>query len=251
MGVKVFGATGAGSMGGILAGVLWAADHGADVINMSIQGAFLKSGGSGQVVSLINQVFQYASKAGAVIVVAAGNNSIDLDRNTIPTADGPVHFPGLYETYCDTPGAICVSATGPLTATGSPDVPAVYTNYGRSAISVAAPGGNASATVSQWPWGPDNVSWVFSMCPINLLPNPATPQVRPCSSGFSINAYIGTSQATPHVAGLAALLVAEKGKGKPAQIKAAIIKGAEDRGQPGTDPFFGKGRINVARSLGL
>jgi subtilisin family serine protease len=62
---------------------------------------------------------------------------------------------------------------------------------------------------------------------------------------------VGTSQAAPHVAGLAALLVAEMGKDKPAQIKARIQQSAVDAGQTGTDPYFGKGRIDVARALGL
>ena len=52
-------------------------------------------------------------------------------------------------------------------------------------------------------------------------------------------------------AGLAALLVSTGGHAKPNQIKNAIEKSADDLGQPGTDPFFGRGRINVARALGL
>ena len=46
-------------------------------------------------------------------------------------------------TYCDVPHVVCVSAVGPALATDDPDTPAFYTNFGRSAISVAAPGGNA------------------------------------------------------------------------------------------------------------
>lgn len=63
--------------------------------------------------------------------------------------------------------------------------------------------------------------------------------------------FIGTSQATPHVAGLAASLMAEKGTGNPSLIKSAIEKSADDLGQPGTDPFYGRGRINVANAFGL
>jgi subtilisin family serine protease len=66
-----------------------------------------------------------------------------------------------------------------------------------------------------------------------------------------VNATIGTSQAAPHVAGLAALLVAEMGKDRPVQIKARIQQSALDLGQPGTDPYFGKGRIDVASALAL
>jgi subtilisin family serine protease len=252
MGVKVLGANGSGSISGILRGVLWAADRDADVINMSLGAMFTKAGGNGQTVSLFNQVFSYASRQGAVIVVAAGNESTDLDHQMIPDATGTMQrYPSLYAAYCDATHVICVSATGPETFGGNADVPAYYTNFGRSAVSVAGPGGNVGATASAWPWGAGTVSWVWSMCPKNLLVNPATPAVRPCASGGVVNAMVGTSQAAPHVAGLAALLVAEMGKDKPAQIKARIQQSAIDAGQPGTDPYFGKGRIDVARTLGL
>ncbi len=251
MGVKVLGADGSGAISAVLQGILWAADHDADVINLSL-GVMFTRAGNGQLIRLFNQVFSYAKRQGVVVVVAAGNESTDLDRNLIPDENGELQrVPGLYAAYCDAQHVICVSATGPETFGGSPDVPAYYTNFGRSAINVAAPGGNASNTLSVWPWGTDNVSWVWSMCPKNLLINPATPSVRPCASGGSVNALIGTSQAAPHVAGLAALLVAELGKDNPAQVKARIQQSADDLGQPGTDPYFGKGRINVARALGL
>ncbi len=252
MGVKVLGANGNGSLSGILQGVLWAADHDADVINMSLGAMFTKSGGAGRTVSLFNQVFNYASRQGAVIVVAAGNESSDLDHEMVPDATGAMgSYPSLYSAYCNTPNVICVSATGPETFGGSPDVSSYYTNFGRSSVSVAAPGGNVGTTNTVWPWGLSSVSWVWSMCARNLLPNPATPAVRPCAAGGSVNAMVGTSQAAPHVAGLAALLVVELGKDNPAQIKARIQQSADDAGQPGTDPYFGKGRINVARALGL
>jgi len=41
------------------------------------------------------------------------------------------------------------------------------------------------------------------------------------------------------------------GHGQAAQVKAAILNSADDRGKPGVDPFYGRGRINVAKALGL
>lgn len=252
MGVKVLGADGNGAISAILQGILWAADHDADVINLSLGAAFEKAGGNGQLVSLFNQIFSYTRRQGVVVVVASGNESADLDHGLVPDATGGVQkYPSYYAAYCDAQNVICVSSTGPLTATGSLDVFADYSNFGRSAITVAAPGGNAGPTSTVWPWGTGNVSWVWSMCPKNLLVNPATPSVRPCASGGLVNASVGTSQAAPHVSGLAALLVAELGKDNPAQVKARIQQSADDLGQPGTDPYFGKGRINVARALEL
>ena len=77
---------------------------------------------------------------------------------------------------------VCVSAVGLPTPTGNPDTPSFFTNFGRPAINVAAPGGNATFDAAGkvvvqpgWPW-----------------------------------------------AGLAALLAAEQGSGHPAHVRAAI-----------------------------
>jgi len=56
--------------------------------------------------------------------------------------------------------------------------------------------------------------------------------------------------AAPRVSGLAALVVEDVGK-SPAKVKAAIQKGGDDLGQRGTDPYYGKGRINVPKTIGL
>jgi lantibiotic leader peptide-processing serine protease len=244
MAVKVANANGAAPASGVLQGVLWAADHGADVANMSLGGSFTKAG-NGRLVAFINRVFNYAGSKGMLIVVAAGNSSSDLDHNG-----------NTEDTYCDMPHVVCVSAVGPALATDDPNTPTFYTNFGRSAISVAAPGGNADIENglpnSDWPWGPDFASWVWSMCSKDAITfTGGVPTGLPCADGFTLAGEIGTSQASPHVAGLAALLVAEQGHGHPSQIKNAILKSAVDLGQPGTDPYFGRGRIDVKNALRL
>ncbi|HXE84816.1 MAG TPA: S8 family serine peptidase, partial [Gemmatimonadales bacterium] len=134
-GVKVCTMFDTCSTAAILNGILYAVDQGADVINMSLGGAFLKSANPG-FVSVINSVFNYANRHGTVIVVAAGNAATDID-----------HTGNVYFTYCNSPHVVCVSATGPTaapTAAGpftNPDAVAPYTNFGRSAIGLAAPGG--------------------------------------------------------------------------------------------------------------
>jgi subtilisin family serine protease len=246
IGVKVLGYNGRGSTGGVLSGILWAADHGADVANMSLGSSFLKTG-AGRFTSFLNRVFNYAKQRGMLIVVAAGNAGEDLDHNGNET-----------DAYCDMVHVVCVSAIGPITATGPVDIPAYYTNFGRSAISVAGPGGNLDPVhfplVSNWPWGADFASWVWSFCSrttIDGFTKAGVPVAQSCASGNRLDGFIGTSQATPHVAGLAALLVARKGHGQPQQIRNLIERSTDDLGQPGTDPYFGRGRINVARALGF
>ena len=65
--------------------------------------------------------------------------------------------------------------------------------------------------------------------------------------------YIGTSQATPHVAGVAAMLM-QQGITDPAAVEAALEKFATDLGDPGRDPLYGFGLIearNTLRGLGI
>src|SRR5690606_32708470 len=115
MSVKVCGALTACT--GVIEGILYAIDNGADVINMSLGGWFVKSAFPGQV-SAYNTLFNYAKQQGVTIVVSAGNDSNDLDsRQNIAIKDDAgnivdrVHLPSLFLTYCDASHVICVSAT--------------------------------------------------------------------------------------------------------------------------------------------
>lgn len=248
IGVKVLDSHGSGSLSWILNGVIWAADHGADVANMSLGGAFPKSL-YGPYVGVINRTFGYAARKGMLVVVAAGNEEEDLDHNG-----------NEMKTYCGVPTVLCVSAVGPASNTTSADAFSYYSNFGRSSIDVAGPGGNADAAngFPAYPFFPsipqryDVASWVWSYCSkTTIVWQGTTPYLTNCYAGGRLTGMIGTSQATPHVTGLAALLIAELGKGQPRLIKNRIQQSAIDLGQPGTDPYFGAGRIDVARALGL
>ena len=225
------------STAAILNGIVYAVNHGADVINMSLGGAFLKSANPG-FVSVINSVFNYANLHGTLIVVAAGNSAADID-----------HTGNIFFTYCNSPHVVCVSATGPTaapTANGpytTPDAVAPYTNFGRSAISLAAPGGGITS-VNVLVSGPCSSTSLFvnsagvilgPLCPLPTL--------------FLLRGA-GTSFSSPHVAGVAASLVATLGHGNPSQIRARLQQTADDLGSAGTDPFYGKGRLNAARAVG-
>jgi subtilisin family serine protease len=61
---------------------------------------------------------------------------------------------------------------------------------------------------------------------------------------------IGTSQAAPHVSGLAAYLDSQFGGAlPPSQLETTMQQEADDLGKNGKDEFYGHGRINVFRTL--
>ena len=253
IGVKVLGRNGQGNFGQILSGVLFAADSAADVANMSLGGAFAKAG-NGSLVAVINKVFNYAKQQGMLIVTSAGNEATDLQHNG-----------NAFASFCDAPHVVCVSSVGPTTWLGDADAPAFYTNFGRSVVTVAAPGGNGEVgTGGQlklsdgWPWGlpprgTSNASGVWSFCTrtkMNIVGKTGVfgnlVRDAACATGGQPFGAIGTSQAAPHVAGLAALLIAENGKHQPQQIKRLIQKSADP-----IDAAYGRGRISVKNALGL
>ena len=228
--------------------IAYAADNGADVINMSIGLVSLlpKSGTQG-FAHFFHLSVQYALVKGvSAVVVAAGNDGFDLD-----------HDGSAFDVFCDVPGVICVSATGPTSAGPNDlgpfidiDAPAFYTQFGASAINVAAPGGNASFDAAGHLLG---ISRIYGVCASTTLafvkgafvPTPCTGR-----TDFALG-QLGTSAASPHAAGLAALLVSQLGHGHQAQVRSAMLNSADDLGKPGHDPFYGQGRINVAKAVGL
>ena len=198
--------------------------------------------------SLINRVFNYANRREC-------SSSSRRQRRGRPRSRRQ-HL----RTTASQPHVVCVSAVGPQPlATANPDEPTFYTNFGRSAISVAAPGGNADVANglhgSVWPWGPDIASWVWSFCSKTRRSPDSHGAVVGSSPAASratvITGDIGTSQASAARRRPRRAAHGREGQRQPSQIKSAIVKSAIDLGQPGTDPFYGRGRINVAKALGL
>jgi len=85
--IRVLGANGQGANSKVAAGIVWAADHGADVINLSL--------GSPEDDSVVRNACSYAVSRGCVVVAASGNDS-----------SGSVAYPGCY------PGVVGVGAIG-------------------------------------------------------------------------------------------------------------------------------------------
>jgi subtilisin family serine protease len=234
----------------LIRAIVYSANNGADVINASFRGPtpWPKAGQKGLFNYHILAVRYALRKGVSAVVVAAGNDAVDLD-----------HQGNSFQSLCDIPGVICVSATGPTDSSGSPlgpfiniDAPGSFSNFGASVINVAAPGGNIKLDASGNFVGYG--SSVFGACATTDRVIDEHGNIVPgiCSrNGFLFRDLIGTSGSAAHVSGLAALLVSRLGHGRPDQIKATIEHSADDLGKPGVDPFYGRGRINVARALGL
>src|SRR6266852_5367846 len=136
--VKVADSTNAHTASRLIRGIVYAADQGADVINISRGSERHKSQSPGTVAAFERAV-NYAFRKGALVVSVPFNDAADLD-----------HDGDIVRLPCEAGNAICTAATGPTGASGvngpwiDVDAPAPYTAFGRSAIGVAAPGGTGN-----------------------------------------------------------------------------------------------------------
>lgn len=213
--------TGTGKLSYLNEGIIWAADHGADVINMSL-GTYLPRSGYwigtvhvtasmvGEQLHATQRAITYAYQKGATIVAAVGNDAIDADhdKNWVIIPAQMAHV-------------IAVSATAE-TPPGFEEEPwydewlGLGTNYGQSLVSFAAPGDNIYSDLNK-----DKLYY-----------------------------WDGTSQAAAHVSGVAALIIGQNGGPlHPAQVNAILIQSADDIGKPGKDEYFGMGRVNAYKAV--
>jgi subtilisin family serine protease len=185
----------------------------ADVVNLSI-------GGRGAPSPNESQLFARLIAAGTTVVAAMGN-----ENSQIPSYPAAI------------PGVIAVGATR------IDDRRSSFSNYGPH-IALCAPGSGIWSTL---PTYAGNQGYY----PIAGFP-PRPDLARPLPRDTDYAAWDGTSMASPHVAGAAALYLAKKGRTAPAAVKQALMKAAvkvpDMQGQAFT-PFYGAGRLDLVNLL--
>ena len=201
----------------IAAAIRYAAERGADVINMSLGGPDPSP--------VVDEAIRFAVGLDVFVAIAGGNSFEDGNQTIWPAAAAE----GI-------DGAVAVGAVDRNSNR------AFYSNTG-SYIEIVAPGGDQRA---------DGFDGVLQQ---TLHPEFALTFFEPPSQfgppRFDVMAYAffqGTSMASPHVAGLAALLKS-RGVSDPRVIEAAIKITATDLGEPGRDDEYGSGLVNMARAL--
>jgi len=228
--------TGSGPFSSINAGIVYATTIDADVVNMSLGATLNKNGkiplADGSIVKIPakfiaeiriaqQRAIDYAYRNGVTIVVAAGNDGVNADGNA-----SAVILPA------DMNNVVTVSATAPDYWAAYPnadlDIPASYTNYGRSLVDVSAPGGDFDFFPQDF--------WHYDMV------------LSTISNGWSWSA--GTSMASPHVAGVAALIIGKNGGDMhPHDVAKQLMNTADKVDGNGNSLFHGNGRVNAFRAV--
>ncbi|MGR3218603.1 MAG: S8 family peptidase [Candidatus Anammoxibacter sp.] len=170
--------------------------------------------GSSERSNILEETIKDADDKGIVIVAAAGN------------ASGSVGFPAVFET---------VIAVGSVRF--DEDL-SFFSNFGPE-IDIVAPGGDMS------------IDQNADGRPDGILQETFTRSFFTGRRNFNwdLIQFQGTSQSSPHVAGVAALILAKNPMFTPDEVRNAIFSTAKDLGAPGKDDIFGWGLIDAAAAL--
>ncbi|MFJ5101809.1 S8 family serine peptidase [Streptomyces sp. NPDC088554] len=221
----------------VVCSFVWAAEHGVDVTNNSYYTDpwyFNCTTDPDQkaLVDAVTRATSYAERRGTVNVAAAGNENYDLaaDSLTDPSSpnDGTPATRVVDPSECldiptQLPGVVTVSSTG------AKGIKSSFSNYGPGVVDVAAPGGDS--TRYQPPAPPATSGLILGPLP-----------------GGTWGYMAGTSMASPHAAGVAALLKSTHPHASPAVIKALLKRQATEVACPETYDIDGDGVVDAVCS---
>ncbi len=221
--IKVIDQTGSGSFSDLISGIMYAAQHGADVINMSL-GAYvqIQTRSDVELIVALQRAIDFAKRRGTVAVAAAGNDTANLARDARNVIEIPAQLAGV----------ISVGATAPVNQQHF-DAIASYSNVGFPGVDVFAPGGDLVA-------GGVLQDLIISACS-GLVPG--------CESEQTYVLGAGTSFSSPHVAGEAAVISSDFPRDpRVDKVTACIERTADHPRGLFIDPLYGFGRIDVLRA---
>ncbi|MFF7895566.1 S8 family serine peptidase [Streptomyces sp. NPDC007907] len=240
----------------VVCAFVFAADHGVEITNNSYYVDpwlynCMDDPDQRAIVDAVNRAQLYAQRKGTLNVAAAGNSNHDLDADAIVDDSSPDDSTPVERTIdphecLDVPNLLPGVVT--VSATGVNNVKSYYSSYGKGVVDVAAPGGDGRY---QTPDTPSKNGRILS-----ALPNGTW--------GF----LQGTSMASPHASGVAALLKSEHPWASPAQLQAMLKAQADptacptsyDQNGDGTQDavceggkhrngFYGHGIVNALRAV--
>ncbi|WP_128478167.1 S8 family peptidase [Halorussus pelagicus] len=233
---RVFSPSENAAFADIVAAMVYSARIGCDAANLSLGSypASRKENGSfyGKI---LNRTTSYAKNQGTVIVVAAGNDSADLQ-----------HDGSLISLPSEAANVVSVSATGPIGFNQGDDglesptyTPAAYTNYGTNAIDVAAPGGN---------FDDYSAGWFYDMV-FNAIARPQfDADGNYVGASYTHSWIAGTSMAAPQVAGAVALLRSQRPDLNANKVRKRLRNTAEVP-EEFDKTYYGAGELNTYEAL--
>ncbi|WP_435365341.1 S8 family peptidase [Haloarchaeobius sp. DYHT-AS-18] len=224
---RVFSTGPGASFADILAAIVYAADIGSDVANLSLGAYPVPRSDLAQFYgTILNRTMTWANSQGTLLVISAGNDAADLQH------DGS--FISLPNEGAQ---ALSVAATGPIgfgwdagEKTAPAYSPSVYTNYGTNAVTLGAPGGDYDIDA----YLADLPGWWYDLV-LSTVPG-----------GYGWAA--GTSMAAPQVAGAVALLKGEDSSLNANQVESILTRTAwmpEDYDKA----YYGAGFLNPYGAL--